>query len=158
MGRLEETMRYLLFSFLQNVFDFHVNISLYFPKFVRIIYHGLFQPKKSHEVTRVYPSQQTENISPSYPYDFILYPPPDTPYIKRQHDGPRDVISNSMSFPQGFVSPNTQSRYMPFWLPQILHHFPAKHYKYLPRFDGELEGLTTEKHLQYLNTFLTFLR
>ena len=122
------------------------------------MYHGLFQPMKNHEVTPVYPSQQMESISPSCPYDFILYPPPETPYIKRQHDGPRDVISNSMSFPQGFVSPYTQIQYMPFWFPKILHDFSTKHYKYLPKFDGEFEGLTAEKHLQALNTFLTFLR
>ena len=109
MGRIEEKTRYLRFSFLHNVLDFHVNISFYFCKFVRIIYHGLFQPKKSHEFTPVYPSEQTESISPSCPYDFILDPPPETPNIKRQHDGPHDVISKSMYFPQGFVSPNTQS-------------------------------------------------
>ena len=109
MGRIEEKTRYLRFIFLQNVLDFHVNISFSFRNFVRIIYHGLFQPKKSHEFTPIYPSEQTESISPSCPYDFILDPPPETPDIKRQHDGPRDVVSKSMYFPQGFVSPNTQS-------------------------------------------------
>ena len=151
-------MRYLRFIFLQNILYFHVNISFSFHKFVRIIYHGLFQPKKSHEFTLVYPSQQMESISLSCPYDFILEPPPKTPGIKRQHDEPRDVVSKSMSFPQGSVAPNAQIRYMPFWRPRILHDFPAKHYKYLPWFDGELEGLTAEKHLQYLNTFVTILR
>ena len=99
-----------------------------------------------------------EGISSSCPYDFILDPPPKTPDIKRQHDGPHDVISKRMYFPQGSISPNTQSQYMLFWLLEILHDFPTKHYKYLPKFDGELECLTTEKHLQALNTFLTFLR
>ena len=154
MGRLEEKMRYLRFSFLQNVLDFHVNISFYFCKFVRIIYHGLFQPKKSHEFTTVYPSQQMESISLSCPYDFILEPPPKTPGIKRQHDEPRDVVSKSMSFPQGSIPPNTQSWYMPFWFPHILHGFPAKYYKYLHEFDGEYEGLTTEKNLQDFEYFL----
>ena len=76
-------MRYLRFIFLHNVLDFQVNISFSFRKFVRIIYHGLFQPKKIHEFTPVYPSQQTESISPSCPYDFTLDPPPETPDIKR---------------------------------------------------------------------------
>ena len=129
MGRLDEKMRYLRFSFLQNVLDFHVNISFYFRKFVRIIYHGLFQPKKSHEITPVYSSQKMESISSSCLYDFILDPPPKTPDIKRQHDGPHDVISKRMYFPQGSISPNTQSRYMLFWLLEILHDFPTKHYK-----------------------------
>ena len=154
MGRLEEKTRYLIFSFLHNVFDFHVNSFSFSPNFVRIIYHGLFQPKKIHEFTPVYPSQQIESISPSCPYDFILDPPPNTPDIKRQDDGPRDFISKIIYFPQGSVAPNTQSRYMPFQWPQILHDFLAKHYKYLPRFDGELEGLIAEKHLQDFEYFL----
>ena len=95
-----------------------------------------------------------ESISQSCPYDFILDPPPETPDINRQDDGPRDVISKIISFPQGSIAPNTQSRYMPFRWPQILHDFLAKHYKYLPRFYGELEGLTTEKHLQAFEYFL----
>ena len=43
---------------------------------------------------------------------------------------------------------------MPFWWPRILDDFPAKHYKYLPEFDGEYEGLTVEKHLQDFEYFL----
>ena len=74
--------------------------------------------------------------------------------MKRQLDGPCDVVSKSMSFPQGSIPPKTQSRYMPFWFPQILHYFPAKYYKYLPRFDGELEGLIAEKYLQDFEYFL----
>ena len=46
MGRLEEKTRYLRFSFLQNVLDFLVNISFSFPRFARIIYHGLLHPRK----------------------------------------------------------------------------------------------------------------
>ena len=43
---------------------------------------------------------------------------------------------------------------MPFWWPRILDDFPAKHYKYLCRFDGELECLTVEKHLEDFEYFL----
>ena len=43
---------------------------------------------------------------------------------------------------------------MPLRLPQILHDFPTKQYKYLPKFDRESEDLTTEKHLQDFEYFL----
>jgi hypothetical protein len=33
-----------------------------------------------------------------------------------------------------------QERYGPLKFPSILHDFPLKNYKYLPRFDGELDG------------------
>ena len=43
---------------------------------------------------------------------------------------------------------------MPLCLPQILHDFPTRHYKYLPKFDGESEDLIAEKHLQAFEYFL----
>ena len=43
---------------------------------------------------------------------------------------------------------------MPLRLPQTLHEFPTKHYKYLPKFDRESEYLTAEKHLRAFEYFL----
>ena len=68
--------------------------------------------------------------------------PHEIPNTKRSLDEPHDAFSKSEPFLQGPVAPNTQSQYMP------LHGFPAKHYKYLPEFDGEYESCTSEKHLQ----------
>ena len=59
-----------------------------------------------------------------------------------------------MYFAQDFVASSTQSRYIPLLLPQILHDFPTKHYKYLLEFNGEPEGPTAEKHLQAFEYFL----
>ena len=41
----------------------------------------------------------------------------------------------------------------PLQLPPILHDFPAKHYKYLPKFDGESKEFIAEKHLQSFEHF-----
>ena len=46
-----------------------------------------------------------------------------------------------------------QEIYSPLKFPSILHDFPLKHYKYLPRFNGELDGHSTEKHIQIFNHF-----
>ena len=51
------------------------------------------------------------------------------------------------------VSPSLPSRYKPLQLPPILHDFPVKHYKYLPKFDGESKDFTAEKHLQAFEHF-----
>ena len=96
MDRLEKKMRYLRFSFLHNVLDFLVNIYFSFPKFVRIVYHGLVHHKKSHEFTPIYPSMLTEIISLSRTSDFSLDPPPD---IKGHLDRSCDAISKSIYFP-----------------------------------------------------------
>jgi hypothetical protein len=39
-------------------------------------------------------------------------------------------------------------------LPSIIHDFHLKHYKYLPRFNGELDGHSTEKHIQIFEHFI----
>ena len=49
---------------------------------------------------------------------------------------------------------NIPNRYRPLHLPHVLHDFPTKHYKYLPKFDGESKNLTAEKHLQSFEHFL----
>ena len=109
MGRLEEKTRYLRLSFLQNVLDFLVNIFFSFPKFVRIIYHGLVHPKKSCEFNPVYPSLKMESISSSYTSDFNQDPFPRTSDIKRHPDEPHDAIAEDTSFIQDPVAYNTQS-------------------------------------------------
>jgi hypothetical protein len=47
-----------------------------------------------------------------------------------------------------------QERYSPLKLPSIIHDFPLKHYKYLPRFDGELDGRSAEKNTQVFEHFI----
>ena len=69
------------------------------------------------------------NISPSCTYDFILDPSPETPDTKRSPDEPHDAVFESELFPQDPVAYTAQIQYMPLHLPQILHDFPAKHYK-----------------------------
>jgi hypothetical protein len=49
-----------------------------------------------------------------------------------------------------------KERYSPLKLPFILHDFPMKHYKYLHRFDGELDGNSIEKHIQVFEYFIEF--
>ena len=51
------------------------------------------------------------------------------------------------------VSPISPIRYKPLQLPPILHDFPMKHYKYLPKFDEESKYFTAKKHLQAFEHF-----
>jgi hypothetical protein len=61
-----------------------------------------------------------------------------------------------------FVSPllhllclqKSQTRYKPLELPPILHDLPVNYINNLPRFDGENEKITAEKHVQNLEDFL----
>ena len=57
------------------------------------------------------------------------------------------IIKTDLTIPVHIPLPyKVSDRYKPLILPPILHDFPKKYYKYLPRFDGE-NGITTEKHI-----------
>jgi len=45
-------------------------------------------------------------------------------------------------------------RYKPLILPPISHAFPKNHYLYLPRFDGECDNITVERHVLNFESFL----
>jgi hypothetical protein len=45
-------------------------------------------------------------------------------------------------------------RYIPLKFPSILHDFPPKHHKYLPKFGGEPNNLSAKKHIQDFEHFI----
>ena len=150
---LDGKIRYLRSIFLQNILFVLVNISLSFPKFIKIIVHGLFHSRKSLEFTPVYPSLQTESISSYYTYDLDQDHWYETHDTKKQPCEPHNTEVEVAFFPHNSVSSNTQNWFKPLHLPHILHDFPIKHYKYLPRFDKESKDLTTNKTSTLLRIF-----
>ena len=64
-----------------------------------------------------------------------------------------ETLDDSLAIVPNLVSPISPSWYKPLQFPPILHDFPAKYYKYLPKFDGESEDLTAEKHVQAFEHF-----
>ena len=84
-------------------------------------------------------------------YQDLLSKPHD---LKYHPYGPHDTTTDNTSIPHSSVSSNIQNWCIPLHLPHVLHAFPTNHYKYLPRFDGEFDDLTTEKHLQAFEHFL----
>jgi hypothetical protein len=49
---------------------------------------------------------------------------------------------------------NIQERYKPLRFPSTLHDFPPKDYKYLPRFDGEIDKIYAKKHMETFENFI----
>jgi hypothetical protein len=64
---------------------------------------------------------------------------------------PLDVCKPLASSP---VLAKVPDRYKPLDLPPILHDLPVNYINNLPRFDGENEKITAEKHVQNLEYFL----
>ena len=78
----------------------------------------------------------------------------DLDFSPRARDAKIHETSNdSVAIVPNLVSPLSPSQYKPLQLPPILHDFPTKHYKYLPKFDGESKDFTAEKHLQTFEYF-----
>ena len=154
MDIVDENTRYLRSGFLQKILSFLVSISFSFCKFIKIIPHGLFCPEKSFKFTLVYPSLQNESISSSCMSDSNQDLSFEVPDIKDYFSEPHNAAPEGISLPPNLVLSNTRSQYIPICFPQALHVFPTKHYKYLPKFDGEYEYLTAEGHLQSFKYFL----
>ena len=132
----DEKIRYSSFSFLQDVISFFVNFFLYFPKLVKIVFHCSLHSKQNHEFTHVYPSLRTERISSSCPLDFDQNPSFEPHDIKYHPCEPHETKVDNTLVPHSPVSSNIPNWYRPLHLPHVLHDFPTKHYKYLPKFDG----------------------
>ena len=150
----EEKIRYSSFSFLQDLLSFLVNFFLSFPKIVKTVFHCSLHSKQNHEFTHVYPSLWSESISSSCTFDFDQDPSFEPHDIKYHPCEPHETIVDNTSIPHTYVSSNVPNWYRPLHLPLILHDFPTKHYKYLPKFDGESKNPTANKHLQAFEHFL----
>jgi hypothetical protein len=141
-------IRYLSLSLVQEVIFYFINIFLSFPEFFKIIFLHLLHSNEAHRSTLVYPSFQIVSIPPSSCITDIHQDPSSEPYDV--HDHSCDLNETKVELVPSVLNPAPsmiQERYNPLNFPSILHDFPLKHYKYLPRFDGELDGQLVEKHI-----------
>jgi hypothetical protein len=98
---------------------------------------------------------QTVGIPPSSCITDIHQAPSSEPYDV--HDHSCELNETKAELVPSVLNPTPskiQERYSPLKFPSILHDFPLKHYKYLPRFDGELDGQSAEKHIQVFEHFI----
>ena len=139
--------------FLQEDLSYLVSFFVSFPKFIRTVFYGSTHSEQSYEYILVYPYLQTESVASSSTSGF------DPDFSPRAHDVKghpcelHETSVDSVAIAPNLVSPSFPSRYKPLQLPPIVHDFPAKHYKYLPKFDGEFKDFTAEKHLQSFEHF-----
>jgi hypothetical protein len=147
-------IRYSSLSLVQEVLFYVINIFLSFPKFFKIIFLHLLHSNEPQRSTLVYPSLKTVGTPPSCIAD-IHQAPSSEPYDVHDHyfelNETKDELVPSIL---NHVPSNIQERYNPLKFLSILHDFPMKHYKYLPRFDRELDGNSTEKHIQIFEHFI----
>ena len=71
-----------------------------------------------------------------------------------QTDEPQETKTDSIAFVYTPTPCKIPDRYKPLILPPISHAFPKNHYLYLPRFDGECDNITAERHVLNFESFL----
>ena len=148
-----ERLRYSSLHFFQDALSCLVSLFLSFPKFTKTAFYGSIHLEQSYEYILIYPSLRTKSIASSCTFYFDQYFSPKAHDVKGHPCEPHETSVNSVSIAPNLVSPSIPSRYKPLQLPPILHDFCAKHYKYLPKSDGESKYFTAEKHLQAFDLF-----
>jgi len=71
-----------------------------------------------------------------------------------QTDEPQETKTESTPSVHILIPCKIPDRYKPMILPHISHAFPKNHYLYLPRFDGECDNITVERHVLNFESFL----
>ena len=148
-----ERVRYSNLCCFQDALSCLVSLFLSFPKFIKTTFYGSIRLEHSYEYIPIYPSLRTKSIASSCTCDSDPYFSLETHDIEGHPFEPHETSINSVSVVPNLVSPSIPSQYKPLQFPPILHDFPMKHYKYLPKFDGESKGPTGEKHLQAFEHF-----
>ena len=154
----DQRIRYPSYSFLLDALSFYVNFLLSIPKLVKTSFHYALHSQQNHEFTHVYPSLQTESFPSPCIFEFdhdISFKPHE---LKGHPCEPQETIANNTSLPHSSISSNIPNRYRPLHLPLSLHDFPTKHYKYLPKFDGESITLQLKNIYKPLSISVTSLK
>ena len=71
-----------------------------------------------------------------------------------QTDEPQETKTDSIPSVHTPIPCKIPDRYKPLILPHISHAFPKNHDLYLPRFDGERNNITAERHVLNFESFL----
>ena len=144
--------------FFQDALSYLVILLLSFPIFIKTAFYGSAHSKQSYEYIPVYPSLQTESVASSCTFDYGLDFYLGEPDVKGHPSEIHETLDDTLA-----IIPNLLSSIFPSWykllqFPSILHDFPMKYYKYLPKFDEESKKLTAEKMYKLSRISLTFLR
>ena len=102
----------------------------------------------------VYPSLEDEDIPSSYTFEVDQTPSSKICGIQAQPFKPQKIKDDLIPFVLPPISSKFQERYKPLKLHFVLHDYPPEYYKYLPMFNGELEKITAEKHVEAFEHFV----
>jgi hypothetical protein len=144
-----EENRYLKWDLLQSILLSVISYLYSFLEYSKQIFLYLLHSNNDHENLEIaYPPLKVVHEYPHCINDFDKKNPSGPCDDHNQVDEPHETKPDIPPLVLDPTSSKTQHRYRPLKLPQVLHYFPPKHYKYLPVFDGEPDVISAEKHIQ----------
>jgi hypothetical protein len=156
MTKQPRKTRYSSSNCIQDIFGFICNHVLSFSKpGQKYIVEEYFDHQSIDESQEIIPTTvdyvhaHTPVHIPDAPVETLVRHKP--PALSPTPAKPLDVCKPLASSP---VLAKVPDRYKPLDLPPILHDLPVNYINNLPRFDGENEKITAEKHIQNLEDFL----
>jgi hypothetical protein len=156
MTKQPRKTRYSSSNCIQDIFGFICNHVLSFSKpDQKYIVEEYFDHQSIDESQEIispivdYVHAHTPVHIPDAPVETLVRHKP--PALSPTPAKPLDVCKPLASSP---VLAKVPDRYKPLDLPPILHDLPVNYINNLPRFDGENEKITAEKHIQNLEDFL----
>jgi hypothetical protein len=135
--------KYQSVNFFQDILLIFINYFVSFPELIKLIFHFFLHLHDDHKSAFVYSC-----FKYAYPYSCIVDLEQDPIDDHIQSDEPQEIKDDISLFVYSLIPSKILDRYRPLKFPSVLHDFPAKHYKYLPMFDGEPDTLMDEKHVQ----------
>lgn len=140
--------KYQSLSFLQDAILFFVNY-LSFMEHNKKVFHFFLHLYNDHRFALVYPYLKVVDIPSSCIFFYLDQDLSFEPYdVHDQFCEPHVIKVDITPLEHNIMPSKIQERYKPLRLPNTFHGLPPKNYKYLPKFDGKLDNLTTEKHIE----------
>jgi hypothetical protein len=150
-----EENKYLNLDFFQGILLFVVSCLWSFLEHVKQFFLYLLHSNDDYEnLAIVYPPLKFVHTYPHRITDFDKKIPSKPCDDHNQFDEPHETKYDISPLLLDPTPSKIQHKYIPLKLPQFLHDFPPEHYEYLPVFDGELDVISAEKHIQGFEHFI----
>ena len=149
-------IRYSNWNFIKDIMFFVINYFFSFPKNFKNLQSILYLRKDPRPAFDSFPLKIV-NTKYSHVFDLDQDPSSKSYDDRLQTDEPKETKTDSTPSVHIPIPCKIPDRYKPLILPPISHAFPKNHYLYLPRFDGECDNITAERHVLNFESFLDLL-
>ena len=145
---------YSSWNFIQDIFFFVINYFFSFPKNVKKALQSILYLRKDPCLAFDSFPFKIVNAKDLHAFELDQDLSFESCDDHLQTDEPQETKTNSVAFVHTPIPCKIPYRYKPLILPPISHAFPKNHDLYLPRFDGERNNTTTERHVLNFESFL----